>query len=67
MRRVTSADVIDFFGDRHICDRCNASISTYGDSCTAPLDDRCPGFEAYDDMLLQVTTALQAAAKGDAS
>lgn len=47
----TSTDVIDCFGDRLICDRCGATVSTYGDRCSAALDVHCPGFEAYDDLL----------------
>ena len=57
-REVTSADVIDFFGDRKICDQCGATISTYGDKCSAPLDQRCQGFDTYDDMLFSVQSAL---------
>ncbi len=56
-REITSSDVIDFFGDRQICDQCGATISTYGDACNAPLDERCEGFNTYDDMLLQVRSA----------
>lgn len=52
--RPTSADVIDYFGDRQICHRCGASVSTYGDKCSADLDDRCEGFETYDRMLSTV-------------
>lgn len=57
-REITSADVIDFFGDRNICNQCGATISTYGDACNAPLDERCEGFNNYDDLLLQVQSAL---------
>lgn len=58
-REITSADVIDFFGDRQICNQCRATISTYGDKCSAPLDQRCQGFNAYDDMLFQVKSAFE--------
>ncbi len=63
-RSPTSADVIDFFGDRVICSRCNATVSTYGDTCTAPLNERCPGFTAYDDLLGLVRTAMKDGANG---
>ena len=50
-REPKSADVIDFYGDRQICDTCGATISTYGDQCNAPLDVRCDGFETYEGLL----------------
>lgn len=56
-QKATSADVIDAFGDRQICDRCGASISSYGDVCKAALDERCEGFETYDRLLMN-TQAL---------
>lgn len=31
-----------------ICPRCCASFASFGDRCTAPLDERCPGFNAID-------------------
>lgn len=58
---ITSADVIDCFGDRLICDRCGATVSTYGDRCSAALNVRCPGFEAYDDLLRLTRLAAQEA------
>ncbi len=45
-------------GDAIICDRCGASIHTYGDTCVAPLDDHCPGFMAIEAAAL-VRTSLQ--------
>ncbi len=33
---------------RSICRRCNATLATYGDACTAGLGDRCPGFRAIE-------------------
>ena len=57
-RVATSADVIDYFGDRRICDQCGANVSTYGDKCNAPLDVRCEGFETYDRMLVTCNRAL---------
>lgn len=51
---VTSVDVIDFFGDRKICDQCGATVSTYGDLCAVALDVRCEGFRTYDDLLALV-------------
>lgn len=54
------ANIIDYFGDRHICDRCGASISSYSDKCSAPLDDPCEGFLAIEDMLTQVKAARRA-------
>jgi len=57
-RRATSIDVIDYFGDRQICDRCGATVSEYGEICPAALDDPCPGFIAFDDMLCQVQRVL---------
>ncbi len=52
--KVNSIDVIDYYGDRQICDRCGATISTYGDKCAADLDDACEGFRTYDMMLATV-------------
>lgn len=48
-------DVIDYYGDRQICDQCGATVSSYGDKCNARLDVRCQGFETYDMMLATVT------------
>lgn len=31
-----------------ICDRCAATLATYGEACTAALDDACPGFLAIE-------------------
>lgn len=53
-RQINSADVIDYFGDRQICDQCGATVSTYGDKCSARLDVRCGGFETYERMLSTV-------------
>lgn len=50
-----SADVIDYFGDRQICDTCGATVSTYGDKCSVLLDVRCAGFETYEMMLKTVS------------
>lgn len=33
-----------------ICPRCGATLDTYHLDCTARLDDRCPGFEAIDEV-----------------
>jgi hypothetical protein len=38
-------------GDGVICDRCGATLDTYGDACTAALDDPCPGFMAVENAL----------------
>lgn len=36
-------------GDRVICQRCGATIETYGfDTCTAALDERCEGFDTVE-------------------
>jgi hypothetical protein len=35
-------------GAATICDRCQATLATYGTACTAALDDRCPGFMAIE-------------------
>lgn len=35
-------------GAAEICARCKATLATYGDTCSAPLDERCPGFEAIE-------------------
>lgn len=53
-----SADVIDYYGDRQICDQCGATVSSYGDRCTVRLDVRCEGYETYEMMLRTVTRRL---------
>jgi hypothetical protein len=35
-----------------ICSRCCATYGTFGDKCSAALDERCPGFNVID--LVQV-------------
>lgn len=34
--------------DSVICDRCGATLETYGERCSAALDDPCPGFLAIE-------------------
>jgi hypothetical protein len=53
------ADVIDYYGDRQICDHCRATVSTYGDKCSVPLDVICEGFSTYEMMLQTVARARQ--------
>lgn len=36
-------------GDSVICDRCDATLPTYADKCSAALDDACPGFQAIEN------------------
>lgn len=43
-------------GDRVICHRCNATLATYADACTAALDDPCPGFLTIEDAVALGTT-----------
>ena len=56
------SDVIDMYGDRQICQRCGASVSTYGDKCEADLDDPCQGFLVYDRMLLSAQAKIDESA-----
>jgi len=35
-------------GDSSICADCNATLSTYGEACTAGLSDQCHGFIAIE-------------------
>lgn len=58
-REPKSTDLIDFYGDRQICDTCGASISTYGDKCNARLDVRCAGFNTYEMMLSAIKEARE--------
>lgn len=37
------------FGGAVICNRCQATLVTFADACTADLGDMCPGFLAIDD------------------
>lgn len=53
--RPTANDVIDFYGDRLLCDRCGAHVSTYDDKC--PTLDPCEGFWAYENLLKGVKSA----------
>jgi hypothetical protein len=39
-----SAYVEQTLGETVICDRCGATLATYADTCTADLQDACPGF-----------------------
>jgi len=49
-----SADVIDYFGDRQICDQCGATFGAYADKCSARLSARCEGFKTYERFLRAV-------------
>lgn len=35
-------------GSGVICDVCGATLATFDAKCSAPLDKRCPGFDAID-------------------
>jgi ribosomal protein L40E len=35
-------------GDKVICQRCEATIATFADKCSAALDDPCEGFLAIE-------------------
>lgn len=37
-------------GGRTICGRCHCTLVTFADKCTADLDQRCPGFEAIENV-----------------
>lgn len=32
-----------------ICDRCQATLTTYANTCSADLSEVCPGFQAIED------------------
>lgn len=36
--------VEEWLGNEKICERCGATLATYAELCSAPLDDPCPGF-----------------------
>lgn len=36
------------FGDSVICKRCDATLGTFADACTAGLQDPCPGYLAIE-------------------
>ena len=42
------------YGDGEICTRCHATLATYQDACSAPLEEPCPGFQAIEDALRDV-------------
>lgn len=48
LRERVQAIVRAEFGERVVCSRCHATLSTYADKCSADLDERCPGFNAID-------------------
>jgi len=62
------ADIIDYFGDRQICDQCGATVSSYGDQCNPFLDIGCDGFATFAAMKQAVTDrrAIIAEEKSDA-
>jgi hypothetical protein len=43
-----------FFGDKVICSDCGATLDTYADKCSAPLDVPCLGFLAIEGFRLHV-------------
>lgn len=49
MRKQERENVEAALGDgRVICTRCGATLATFADVCSAPLDKRCEGFEKID-------------------
>lgn len=45
-------------GKATICDRCGATLDTFADTCSAALDDPCPGFERIDAAKVRAARAL---------
>lgn len=41
-------------GEETICDRCGATYATYGARCSAPLTERCPGFNRVDEVQMPI-------------
>ena len=62
MNPVHIAAVETRLGTSVICQRCNATLETYANSCTADLADPCPGFIAIE----QAKTAANPDADPDA-
>jgi hypothetical protein len=48
LRERVAVLVRERMGTSVICPRCGATYATYGDKCSADLDERCPGFNAVD-------------------
>lgn len=49
-RRAVAAGVQQALGDKVICTTCGATLATYADKCSAPLDRPCEGFEAIEEV-----------------
>lgn len=46
-------------GTGPICSRCNATLATYADACTADLNDLCPGFVTVDAAKVRAAEAIR--------
>lgn len=44
-------------GRKEICERCGATLETFADTCSADLDDACPGFLAIDAAKMEFNRA----------
>jgi hypothetical protein len=49
-RRTVAAGVERALGDKVICATCGATLATYADKCSSPLDRPCEGFEAIEEV-----------------
>ena len=55
----TRKAVEKLLGNQVICSRCGATLHAYYSRCDAPLDERCPGFEAVERAILKVQRRTQ--------
>lgn len=55
----------EIIGKGQICDRCGATLYTYTDTCTATLDDPCPGFLAIEAGRAKAREALPTPPKAE--
>lgn len=48
LRQALIRRVEELLGDRPLCDRCGATLGTFDERCSEPLDVACPGFLALE-------------------
>ena len=49
-QRQVNTEVEAAIGNSEICSHCKATLDTFADKCSAPLEVECPGFKRIDEV-----------------
>jgi ribosomal protein L40E len=57
-REQVVAGVEAALGNKVICNRCGATLETYGDKCSADLAEACEGFRAIEEVRMPLVRQI---------